>query len=196
VETNPLTSGIDVPRLDGGTLAVYPLASAGDFFGTLPTDLAQAPPVQISFSPLPPQLHAVLVDQVLRVLAGEVDVEAAVGAFYNTAERDPHHWLTLPDDFVPIPKMWVRALGRKEGRAARCTCWFTAPTWDIGGYLMTSVPLAVATLQILRGEVRKRGVIPAEKVFDPLPFFEQVVALLPDPPPDGKLIDESLEWLE
>ena len=34
------------------------------------------------------------------------------------------------------------------------------------------------------------------RAFDPLPFFDQVVALLPDPPPDGKLIDESLEWLE
>jgi hypothetical protein len=92
--------------------------------------------------------------------------------------------------------MWVRAVGRKAGRAARCSCWFTAPVWDVGGYFLTSVPLVVATLQILRGEIRERGVMTAEKAFDPLPFFDQVVALLPDPPPDGKLIDESFEWLD
>jgi hypothetical protein len=36
----------------------------------------------------------------------------------------------------------------------------------------------------------------AEKAFEPLLFFDQVVALWPDPPPDGKLIGESFEWLE
>jgi hypothetical protein len=191
---DPLASGLDVPRLDDGTLAVHPFASFGDVFGTLPTDLAKAPPVWISFSPLSPQLHAVLREQVQRMLAGEIDVETAVSAFYNTAERDPHHWLTLPDDFVP--KMWVRAVGRKEGRAARSTCWFTAPMWDVGGYFLTSVALVVAAFQILRGEIQERGVMTAETAFEPLSFFDQVVALLPDPPPDGKLIGESFEWLE
>jgi hypothetical protein len=196
VETDPLTSGLGVPCLDSGTLALHPFTSTGDFIGMLPTDLAKAPPMMISFSPLPPQLHAVLLDQVRRMLAGDVDVEAAVSAFYDTAERDPHHWLTLPDDFVPIPKMWVRALGHKGGRAARCNCWFTAPMWNVGGYFLTSVALAAAALKILRGEMRERGVMTAEKAFEPLSFFDQVVSLLPDPLPDGKMIDESFDWLE
>jgi hypothetical protein len=92
--------------------------------------------------------------------------------------------------------MWGRAVGRKEGRAARYTCWFTAPMWNVGGYFLTSVALVVAALHILRGEVRERGVMTAEKAFDPLSFFEKVAALLPDPPPDRKLIGESFEWLE
>jgi hypothetical protein len=68
--------------------------------------------------------------------------------------------------------------------------------WDVDDYLLTGVALAVAVLRILRGEVREQGVMTAEKAFEPLPFFDEVVALIPDPPPDGKLIDESFEWLE
>jgi hypothetical protein len=36
----------------------------------------------------------------------------------------------------------------------------------------------------------------AETAFEPLPFLDEVVSLIPDPPLDGKLIDESFEWLE
>jgi hypothetical protein len=56
--------------------------------------------------------------------------------------------------------------------------------------------LVVAVLQILRGEIQERGVMAAEKAFEPRPFFDQVAAVLPEPPADGKLIDESFEWLE
>ena len=54
----------------------------------------------------------------------------------------------------------------------------------------------MAVLRILRGEIPERGVMTAEKTFEPLPFFEEVASLLPEPPPDGKLIGESFEWLE
>ena len=148
------------------------------------------------FSPLPPQLDAVLREQVLRMLAGDIDAETAVNALYEIAESDPHRWLTLPDDFVTPAKIWVRAVGRKEGRAARCTSWFTAPMWNVTGLFLTSAPLAVAVLRILRGEMQARGVMTAEKAFEPLSFFDEVIALLPDQLPDGKLINESFEWLE
>ena len=36
----------------------------------------------------------------------------------------------------------------------------------------------------------------AETAFDPLPFLDEVASLIPDFPPDGRLIDESFEWLE
>ena len=48
-----------------------------------------------------------------------------------------------------------------------------------------NVPLVAAALRVLRGEVRERGVIHAEKALDPLP----------DLPQDGKLIVELLAWL-
>ena len=93
-------------------------------------------------------------------------------------------------------KVFVLGGYGKAGRAARCTCWFTAPMWDVGGYFLTSVPLVAAALKVLRGEVRARGVLAAETAFEPLSFFDDVVALLPDAPPDGRLVDESFEWLE
>jgi saccharopine dehydrogenase-like NADP-dependent oxidoreductase len=196
VELNPIRSGLDVPHLESGTIHSYPYASADDSWCTLPRDLAEASPVEIWFSPLPTQLHDVLREQALRVLGGEIDADRALNSFYATAERDPQRWLTLPDDFVMIPKMWVRALGRKEGRTVRHTCWFTDHMWNVGGYFLTSVALASAARMILRGDIRERGVMTAETAFEPLPFFDEVIALLPEPPPDGKLIDESFEWLE
>jgi hypothetical protein len=195
-ETDPVRSGLDVPLTQGGTITSYPFASSNPLFGSLPRDLSTVSPVEMFFSPLPPQLHDVLREHALRVLEGNIDSETATNSFYDTVESDPHRWLTLPDDFVPIPKLWARAVGRKEGRAARCSCWFTAPMWNAGGYFLTSVALAVAVRKILRGEIRERGVMAAETAFEPLPFLDEVVSLIPDPPPDGKLIRESFEWLE
>ena len=195
-ETDPVRSGLDVPLTQGGTITSYPYASSDPLWGSLPRDLSTVSPVEMFFSPLPPQLHDVLREHALRVLEGDIDSETATNSFYDTVESDPHRWLTLPDDFVPIPKLWARAVGRKEGRAARCSCWFTAPMWNAGGYFLTSVALAVAVRKILRGEIRERGVMTAETAFEPLPFLDEVVSLIPDPPPDGKLIRESFEWLE
>jgi hypothetical protein len=68
--------------------------------------------------------------------------------------------------------------------------------WNVGGYFLTSVALAVAVRKILRGEIQERGVMHAETAFEPQSFFDEVASLLPEPPPDGRLIDESFEWLE
>ena len=195
-ETDPVRSGLDIPLAQGGTTASYPYVSCDSFWGRLPSDLSKVPSVEMFFSPLPPQLHEVLREQALRVLGGNIDSETATSSFYDTVESDPDRWLTLPDNFPSIAKMWTRAVGRKEGRAARCSCWFTAPMWNVAGYFLTSVALAVAVRKILRGEIQKRGVITAEKAFEPLSFFDEVASVLPEPPPDGKLIAESFEWLE
>ena len=196
VEVDPIRSGVEVPLPNSGTVTAYPYVSAGDYWGVLPHDLASALPVEVVFSPFPPQTHELLRDQALRILEGHIDTDTAVDFFYNTIENDPHHWLTLPDDFVRIPKMWVRAVGRKDGRTARSTCWFTSAMWNVGGYFLTSVALAAAVRKILRGETNQRGVMKAETAFDPLSFFDEVITLLPDHLPDGKMIGESFEWLE
>lgn len=91
------------------------------------------------------------------VLGENFDPDTAVSSFYDTIERDPHRWLTPPDDHVPVLQMWVRAVGYKAGCAACCTCWFSPDVWDVGGYSLTSVALVVAVLKILRGEIRERG---------------------------------------
>jgi hypothetical protein len=68
--------------------------------------------------------------------------------------------------------------------------------WNVGGYFLTSMASAVAVRKILRGEVQERKIMRAETAFDPQPFCNEVIAVLPDRPPDGRLVDESFEWLE
>jgi hypothetical protein len=196
VDVDPTKSGLDVPLAQGGTTTSYPYFSGDDHWGQLPGDLSTLSPAELAFSPLPPQLHDLLREQALRVLEGDIDSDAATNSFYDAVESDPYRWLTVPDNFVLLPKMWVRAIGCREGRPARHTCWFTPAMWNVGGYFLTSVALAVAARKILRGEVQELGVMHAETAFDPRSFFNEVVAVLPDPPPDGRLIDESFEWLE
>jgi len=195
-ETDPVRSGLEVPLPQGGTITSYPYGSSDPLLGSLPRDLSTVSPVEMLFSPLPPQLHDLLREHALRVLEGNIDSDTATNSFYDTVESDPHRWLTLPDDYTPVSKSWVRAVGRKEGRAARCSCWLTARMWDVGGYFLTSAALAVAVRKILRGEIRERGVMTAETAFEPQSFFDEVAAVLPEPPPDGRLIGESFEWLE
>jgi hypothetical protein len=196
LEMDPIRSGLEVPLPQGDTITSYPYASIDPLWGGLPCDLSTVSPVEMFFSPLPPQLHDLLREHALRVLEENIDPDTAINSFYDTIDSDPHRWLTLPANFVPIPKLWARAVGRKRGRAARCSCWFTAPMWNVGGWFLTSVALVVAVRKILRGEIRERGVMTAEKAFEPLPFLDEVASLMPDSLPDGKLIDESFEWLE
>jgi hypothetical protein len=196
VEIDPIRCGLEVPLLQGGTITAYPYASIDPLFGGLPRDLSLVSPAELYFSPLPPQLHNLLREQSLRVLGENIESDIATTTFYDTVESDPHRWLTLPDDFVLMPKMWVRAVGRKRGRAARYSCWFTAPMWNVGGWFLTSVALVVAVRKILRSEIRKRGVMTAEKAFEPISFLDEVTAVLPEPPPDGRIIGESFDWLE
>jgi hypothetical protein len=195
VEVDPVGSGFDVPMTRGGTTTAYPYFSGNPLYDSLPRDLARIPPVEMIFSPLPPQLHDLLREGALRVLDGRIDPDTAVDSFYDAVEGDPHRWLRLPADLVTIPEIWTRAVGRKEGRAARHTCWFTEPMWEVGGYFLTGVALAAAARMTLRGEVQARGVLHAEKAFEPLPILDEVASLIPDYLPDGKLIDESFEWL-
>jgi len=196
VDHDPIRFGLEVPLTQGGTITAHPYLSSDPLFGSLPNDLARVSPVEMLFSPLPPQLHNMLRELSLRVLEGKIDTDSAIDSFLDTAKNDPHRYLTVQDDFIPIPKTWVRAVGRNEGRAARFSCWLTTPMWDVGGYFLTSVALVVAVRKILRGEIKERGVMTAETAFEPQSFFDEVVAVLPEPPPDGKLIGESFEWLE
>jgi hypothetical protein len=197
VDADPLTSGLQVPVPPGGTVTAYPYASYEPLFDSLPQDLASTRPVEVWFTPFPPQLHSLFREQALRVTAGDVDPTTAMSSFYETIENDPDQWLTATNEVAAFSPDWVSAVGRKGGRAARFDCWLAPELWnEQSAWFLTSVPLAVAVLSILRGETREQGVLTAEKAFEPLSFFDEVVALLPESPPDGKLINESFEWLE
>jgi len=197
VDVDPLTSGLEAPLPLGGTVTAYPYSSYGPIFDSLPQDLARARPVEVWFTPFPSPLHNLFREQALRVIAGDVDPATALSSFYETVEKDPDRWLTVTDDFIAFSPDWVTAVGGKGGRAARFNCWLAPELWnEQSAWFLTSVPLVVAVLSILSGEIRERGVMTAETAFEPLTFFDEVVALLPEPPPDGKLIGKSFEWLE
>jgi hypothetical protein len=194
-EIDPIKQGVEVPLAVGGETSAHPYFSGNDFWGMLPRDLAKRSPSEVYFSPLPPQLDILLREKASLILEGKTDSDAAVNSFYETVESDPGHWLTLSEEFVLVAKAWVRAVGQKDGRAANYNCWFTAPMWDVNGYFLTSVALVAAVLKILRGEVQAQGILLAEKAFKPQSFFDEVVSLLPEPLPKGKMIEESFEWL-
>ena len=196
VEIDPIRNGLNVPMAHGETATSYPFMSVDPQYGSLPSDISTATPVEMQFSPLPPQLHHLLRDLALRVLAGELNSEAAAKSFYDTVERDPAQWLRTTKNFRPTAEIWTRAIGHKEGRAASCTCWLTAAMWNVQSYFLTSVALAVAVQKVLQGETRLPGVLAAEKAFMPLSFFNEVGSLLADYLPDGKFVDESFEWFE
>lgn len=195
VEINPIRSGLKLPLPRGGLLHAHPFTCVRDDWGALPADLASTPPVEMWFSALPPQLDALLREQAMRVLEKKIAPDAALREFYDAAKGDPQSLLALPDGYTPVPYMWVRAVGHKEGRAARCTCCLTAPMWHVGGYLVTSATLVAAALKILRGEIRERGLMTAETAFEPQPFYEEMAALLSDSLPGGRVVAESFEWL-
>lgn len=194
-EVDPVESGADVPLLDGGSASIRPYLCSAPLFDALPTDLGARPPAEMLFSPLPPQLHDVLRELAVRVLERDIDLEAAIESFFATIADNPGRWLTLPDDYTPIAKTWTRAIGTKDGRPVRSTCWLTAPAWDLGGYLLTSVALVAATKLIVRDDVLARGVIAAEKAFNPLRFLDECAQLLGDSLPNGELTRESFEYL-
>ncbi len=86
--------------------------------------------------------------------------------------------------------MSVAAIGRKDGRTARYTCW------PDGLPSSTVIPLTVATLRILRGEISARGVLPPESCFEPTSFFKEAAAYGEAADRNKPLLGERFEWLD
>lgn len=197
LDQDPLTSGLEAPLPQGGMGTAYPYGSYDPLFGSLPDDLSRVRPVQVWLGPFPPQLQGLFRERAKLVAAGDIDPTTALNSFCEMVESAPDRWLTVTTDFVAFPPQWVTSVGRKERRVARYSCWMTPAMWiERNARLWNSAPLAVAVIRILRGEIRERGVITAETAFEPLSFFDEVVAVLPARPPGGRLIDEAFEWLE
>lgn len=196
LDSNPIKDGVQIPQFEGNTIKAFPFISTKDIWGTLPRGLGKAPPVMVCFSLFPSQFDEVIRKQSIAMQEGNVDADTAVNNMYGIAESDPRCYLTLTDGSLNIPKMWVSVVGYKDGRAARGICWFTAPMWNVGGYYLTGVVLALCAIKLLSGEIKEHGVINAEDAFDSSTFFDDLTAMLPEVENDEKMIDEAIEFLD
>jgi len=84
---------------------------------------------------------------------------------------------------------WLEVTGVKNGRRCRYTCWADRASG-------TGIPLAIAALRILRGDVRVRGVVGPEAYFEPLSFLEEVGMNMPAEDQEKPLFEGRTEWLE
>ena len=75
----------------------------------------------------------------------------------------------------------VSAIGRRDGREARCTRWPSADWWISPGALATSM------LKTLRGEIGRRTIPSPEARFEPVPFFAAVACYGSEAALNGKL---------
>ena len=142
----------------------------------------------------PPQQNDLVREQARRVTAGEIDARQAAIAFVQAVASDPQRWLAAPSGAAP-GGLCATARGRKDGRPARYTC---APAgWPSGGMAgSTGIPLAIAALKMLRGEISERGVLPPEGCIDPMPFFGEFSGYWAMRLAENKLLLETWEWEE
>ena len=135
-----------------------------------------------------PHLADLMFSMAGQISSGELTDKAATRSFIEMIGKDPDYWLEAPPGPPSTARweLWIVVTGWKGGRRGRYTYWLNK----------FGPSLSIAALRILRGEVSLRGVLPPEACFDPLPFFDEVVSLMPEPPSDGKLFGESFEWLE
>lgn len=180
-EENP----VDVTHPDGETVTAYPVGTSEPI--TLPRYLPGVRSVTSLLSFFPPQLNELRFREGKRISReGLTPVEAA-RSFLETMAADPDRWLQAPAKFPFGWHPWVAATGWKDGRRARYTCWPLGPLYS------TTIPLTVATLRILRGEVPARGVFPPEACFEPMPFFEEAATYAEEEDRDKPLLGERFE---
>ena len=196
-DIDALENRVRITLPEGGMVTAFPYSHSETI--TLPRYLNDLRNVSRVWGVPNPGLGELMFGFAGQISCGEMSAEVGTRQLLETIGKDPDRWLKIQSRPTASPaeakpkrpwqgwwEAWIVATGWKEGRRGRYTCW----------PLKLGHPLTVAVLRILRGEVPVRGVLPPEACFEPLPFFDEMASLLPDPPADGKLIGESFEWLE
>lgn len=188
VDLNPWENPVEVTLPDGMTVTAYPVGMPESI--TLPRYISGVRNVSSLLGLCPPQLNELLFVEGRRIVDQGVAPTEATKSFLETAFADPDRWLRTPAPPASAWDMSVATTGWKEGRRARYTCWCLRVP------VSTTIPLAVATLKILRGEVSARGVLPPEACFEPTPFFEEMASYAKAEDRDKPLLGERFTWLE
>lgn len=180
---NPLDHGVEVRSPLGSTATAYPAANPEQII--LPRYLSGLRSASCVCSITPPELSALVHQEAQRISRGELTIKDATRSFLDVVDSDPGRWLKGDASGWD---MWLVVIGVKNDRRCRYTCW---PIRIAG----TGIPLAVAALRILRGEVPVRGVVPPEACFEPMSFFREVALCMPTEDRDKALYGEATEWL-
>jgi len=131
-----------------------------------------------------PGLLARVKEVAARVRSGELDVPGACEDLIHN--RPPGGEAAGP---APIfPGLFALAEGRKDGKAIRVSATpLAAPAKNMGE--ATGIPLAVATLMLVRGEIDKPGVHGPEGAIEPEMFFRELAKQFDATPADGRTIE-------
>ena len=126
-----------------------------------------------------------------RVRAGELDVPT--GARQLLVE--PDMWGRAAGPAPRFPDLFAVAEGVKDGKRVRVGARpLAVPDDDMGEY--TGIPLAVATLMLMRGDVQTRGVHGPEGAIDPDTYFRDLAEHARSRPADGPIVEIVTETID
>lgn len=186
-DIDPFDSGTIVRLPSGHTLTAYPVNTVEPI--TIPRHLKAVKNVSVQACIVPSPLVALTHWVTGEVSAGRMDTRGAVLAFVNEVKVDKGKWLTNPEN-APLEFIaWASATGVKKGERGEYTM-VQGKEW-----ISTAGPLSLATLKLLTGEMRKRGVLPPEACFEPMPFMKEVAYSILGESSGAVLFDESFKRL-
>ncbi len=125
-----------------------------------------------------------------RVKRGELDVPAASKALLV----EPNMWGSAAGPAPALPDLFAVAEGTKGGKRVRVGARPLAiPGADMGEF--TGIPLAVATLMIVRGEALATGVHGPEGAIDPDTYFRDLAEFASERPEDDQVVEVLVDEL-
>jgi saccharopine dehydrogenase-like NADP-dependent oxidoreductase len=143
----------------------------------LPRAIPQLRSVTSLVNLLPPQMNELMRAEASFIAEGRLRPREATIDMLESVNVDPARWLKRPEGMM-VGALFAIVRGHKDGLPAICGVvpnwsYRPAPEWVEG--FATGAPCALAALRVLRGEVRRAGVMGPEACFEPLSFFAELV---------------------
>jgi hypothetical protein len=161
---------------------------------TIPRCVSGIQNVHMLVSWFPFQLNGMYRELGERVTRGELDWSQAALDFFDMIVAEQDRGRPAPAGFPKDGMRWFESVGTKQGVRKRYICWPTS-NWYGWNTNPTSTALALASLKILRGEIRTRGVLTPGSCIEPLRFFKEVASQMTKTDEPGRLLNEAWQTL-